>query len=345
MNQTETPSTLQEVEAIAAGHGLIITPADRAKIAQVMRAEQDAQAALEQAEQPRTFADKFYEFYPRLLDAMLAAGEVVLTFVQTLILSAGIPLALAGLLIVEHHRVKDGILLFDSNEFFAGVAAAVLVAANLILEMLAHHAEHSAGYVADRSQAWSLRIALANLRYRVGIGQSWQPRQLSPAARFNALLRLVTVTILALALAGSMRSVIAQTDGTWTEALVSIVTESNLSLMVTWLGGLLFAAAAVLTAQGLTRYVAIRVVEIVATMRSRSAATPQTASAAAVERAGAMAALAIINAKLEKKRPAPAAPEQPARPFEPEFQIQPVPNRTPAYMNGNGNGHANGDGA
>jgi hypothetical protein len=45
--------------------------------------------------------------------------------------------------------------------------------------------------------------------------------------------------------------------------------ESDLSIMMTWMGGLLFAAAAVLSAQGLSRYVAIRTVEILATMDAR----------------------------------------------------------------------------
>ena len=68
--------------------------------------------------------------------------------------------------------------------------------------------------------------------------------------------------ILALDLAGSMRAIIQETTGSWFQALVYIVTQSNLSKMMTWLGGLLFAGAAVLSAQGLSRYVALRTVEI-----------------------------------------------------------------------------------
>jgi hypothetical protein len=308
--------TIDQVENFAAEHGIILTAAERARIGDAQAAERarigDAQAAerarLESIAQdePRTFADRFNEFYPRLLESIISIGETVLTFAQTLIVSFGVPVVLVLLLIVEHHRVVEGILLFDPNPTFASFAALALVMLNLLLEFQVHHIEHKAGYEQDRARRWSLRIWWANMRYRLGIGDNWTAQEYGPAERYRRLLRLVTFTILALALVGSMRTVIAGTEGAWYTAMVSIVTESNLLLMMTWLGGLLFAAAAVLSAQGLSRYVAIRCVEIVASMEARvdRADDPHRED---VERAGAVVALAVVNAKLEKQRAKAAA--------------------------------------
>lgn len=317
--------TIQEVEEYAASRGLILTPSDRAKIAAVQRAEHDRLELLTPAA-PLTRVDRFNAAYPRLLNAITGVGETILTLAQTLIVSFGVPLVLVLLLIVEHQRVVHGILLFERDEWLAGFAAAALVLLNLVLEFQTHYIEHRAGYEQSRDLRWSLRIAARDMAYRFGLGSDkrpWAASELSPAARYKRLLRLVTFTILALALVGSMRAVIEQTPGAWYHALAAILTESDLLLIMTWLGGLLFAMAAVLSAQGLSRYVAIRTVEILTAMNARQAVSSDP-HAAAVESAGAAAALALINAKLEKQqKPTPTPtpePEQPIdRPTQPEL--------------------------
>lgn len=329
-------NNLNEVENFAAQHGIILTPADRAKVTAVQQSELERQRALNPIQEAaKTWADKFNEHYPRLLDAMLGIGDVVLTFSKTVILAAGIPAALAGLLVVEHHRIVQGILLFDANYTFAAIAAAVLVAVNLILEFQSHHIEHTAGWKQEASRRWSLRLWLADLKYTMGIGQNWQAREMSPAARYHSLLKLVTFTILALALVGSMRDVIQTVPGRWFDALISIVTDSDLLRIGTWLSGLLFALAAVLTAQGLSRYVAIRCVEIIASMKERAASQKQASTpyAVEIERAGAAAALALINEKLAKRQ----EKEQTKVPFGHTLPIQVGNGYT--TTNGNGNGH------
>lgn len=316
-------TTLDQVEAAAAAQGIILTPADRAKIAAVQAAERTRLEQLSPAAR-RGFADRWNAFYPRLLAMIVSVGETVLTFAQTIITALGVPVVLALLLVVEHHRVVEGILLFDQNTTFAGFAAAALVLLNLVLEFQVHYVEHRAGYSEHRATRWSLRLWAANMAYRLGLGDRWQAQQLSPAARYKQLLSLVTFTILALALVGSMKAVISQTSGTWYEAIAAIVSDSSLLLMMTWAGGLLFAVAAVLSAQGLSRYVAIRCVEIVAAMEFQQL-RQEDPHAADVERAGARAAQALIAEKLNKRtNRTPSAPAIAAPPVT-EEDTEPVP--------------------
>lgn len=293
--------TIADVEAFAAQQGIALSPADRAKIAQTQAAERERLTAIEpQAAVSRSWVDNWNRFYPRLLESIVTIGETVLTVSQTVIVALGVPVVLVLLLIVEHTRVMHGIQLFEVNYHLASFAAWALVMLNLVLEFTVHHVEHRAGYESSRSRRWSLRLWASNMAYRLGLGENWQAVDLSPAERYRRLLRLVTFTILALALAGSMRDVIAQQQGAWYEALVHIVTASTLAEITVWTGGLLFAAAAVLSAQGLSRYVAIRVVEIAAQSEARQTEDVNP-YAAEIDRAGAMVALAIVQDRLAKQ--------------------------------------------
>lgn len=316
-------TTLEQAEQYAASQGIVLTPGDKAKIAALQAAERDRLESTAPS-QSRTFADRWNRFYPRLLETIVSVGETVLTFAQTVIVSLGVPVVLVLLLVVEHQRVVHGIQLFESSDELASFAAAALVLLNLVLEFQTHHIEHKVGYEQARDLRWSARIAARNMAYRLGLGNDWQEQILSPAQRYRRLLRLVTFAILTLALAGSMRAVIEQQSGTWIEALISIVTESNLALMTTWLGGLLFAAAAVLSAQGLSRYVAIRCVEILAAMRERQT-VESNPYAAAIDAAGARAVLAIVQEKMNKRDARKAAQAVQHEPNPTEEDTKPNP--------------------
>lgn len=309
-------NTLEQAEKYAAQNGIVLTQTDLERIAKAQSARRSQLEAAAQDE-GATWADKFNRFYPRLLETIIRAGETLLTLAQTIIVSLGVPVVLVLLLVVEHHRVVEGILLFDQNTTFASFAAAALVVLNLVLEFQVHYVEHRAGYEDERRSRWSLRIWSRNMAYRLGLGDDWTVQHLSPAARYKRLLSLVTFTILALALVGSMRTVIQDVDGAWYVGMVSVVTDSSLLLMMTWTGGLLFAAAAVLSAQGLSRYVANRCVEIVAEMEARQAALVDP-HAEQVEQAGATAAVAIIQAKLDRKAQREQAKRQQAVVTEPD---------------------------
>ncbi len=294
-----TPKTLKEAEALAAEHGILLSDREREHITHAQASERARLIATTPIVAP-DMAARFNAFYPRLLKFIISLGETLLTFAQTIIVSLGVPVVLVLLLIVEHQRVVHGIMLFERDSGLASFAALALVLLNLVLEFQIHHIEHSAGYIAERDKRWSLWIWLQNAAYTFGAGEAWEVQYLSPAARYKGLLRLVTFSILALALVGSMRAVIETQSGAWYTAIGAIVTQSSLLLLMTWIGGLLFAAAAVLAAQGLSRYVAIRCVEIISAMQTQQSESVDP-FAADVDRAGALAMTAILNAKLEAK--------------------------------------------
>lgn len=323
----EQITTLQEAERYAAEHGVALSPTERKRITDVQAAELGRLKALGVAAPQPSFADRWNRFYPKLLEFILSIGETVLTFSQTLIVSLGVPTVLVLLLLVEHQRVVHGIQLFEAEAHLASFAAGALVLLNLVLEFQVHHIEHKAGYQESRATQWSLRIWLSNVAYKLGLGENWTPRELSPAQRYRSLLNLVTFSILALALAGSMRVVIDQTEGAWYEALGAIITQSDLSSAMTWLGGLLFAAAAVLSAQGLSRYVAIRCVEIIGAMKTRRIVQDDP-YAAALDQAAANVVMAIVTDKLARR--AEKAVE--ANPTHPPTLGETVT----VYQNGNG---------
>lgn len=300
MSKVPQFTTTQDAEQFAAQNGIVLTVAERRKITEIQAAERQRLTALAQDERPTTFADRWNAFYPRLLQTIISAGETLLTFSQTIIVSLGVPVVLVLLLIVEVTRVMHGITLFEADASLALFAATALVVLNLTLEITTHHIEHKAGYQEARARKWSLRIWLQNAAYTLGLGENWTAQEHSPAQRYKTLLSLVTFTILALALAGSMKTVIQATPGTWYEAIVAIATQSDLLTMLTWAGGLLFAAAAVFAAQGLSRYVAIRTVEIVAQMEAR-AAEKSDPHAAEIDAAGATVITAIIADKMAKQ--------------------------------------------
>lgn len=215
-----------------------------------------------------TLVQNFNVHYPAFLRFLVGLSEVFYTTSQTIIVSFGVPLVLMLLMIVEHSRVMHGISLFEKEASLASFASWSLVILNLVLEFTVHHIEHRAGYKAHEEQRDSLRLRWRDFRYWLGIGDYWQAESLSPAHRYQRLLKLVTFTILALALAGSMQASISTQAGAWYVALGNILTQSTLAEMTTWLGGLLFAFAAVRGAQGLTAYLAIRVAEITSEMSS-----------------------------------------------------------------------------
>lgn len=309
-----THSELSAAESRAAAHGIAISPADRAKIAAVQRAELDRLIGLDAGSTDRSrdgLIDGFNRHYPRVLEFLHGAGDVLMTTAQTLIVAFGIPLTLALLLIVEHQRVYHGIALFEPDASLATFAAAALVILNLVLEFQIHHVELKAGWDSGATRRWSLAILWVDLQYRLGLGD-WSARQQSPAARYRRLLNLVTFAIIALALAGSMRAQIESTHGNWIEALGAIVSESSLADMLTWAGGLLFTLAAVLAAQGLSRYVALRCAEILASMNARrirpDEIAPAERYAAQIDAAAARVVDAIVADKLNRRGGA-------ARPF------------------------------
>ena len=221
--------------------------------------------------------DNFNGRYINFLDFLHGVGDVLMTLTQTVFVSLGVPAILVLLLVVEVQRVTHGIQIFEVDKALAQFAAWALVLANLTLEFQVHHIEQQEGYHEVRKSKFSMRVWWRDFAYFIGWGDEWEDRYHSPAMRYKRLLGLVTFTILALALAGSMQEAMEQSSAAWHRAIVDIAVNSQLSQASVWAGGLLFAAAAVLTAQGLSRYVAIRTAEVLATMQRVTEQPPSIA--------------------------------------------------------------------
>lgn len=306
---TETPKTIQEVEQIAARWGIVLTPEDYATAQAVMN-ERQRQLEAQYADEKRTGAaawvDRFNRWYPKFLRALHGIGDVSIMLAQTVLVGPGVLLVLLMLLIVEQQRVYHGVALFEVHAALAAFSASALVILNLSLELLISWVEHRANWIEPPKHEFSLRIWARRVAYLFGQSTNWQARSKSPAIRFRVVLRIVTFSILTLALAGSMRSVIERTQGNWTEALRLIITESTLLELATWLGGLLFAFAAVLSAQALSQYAARKAIEIGAILASAIDDKPR-AILESVGMTGAAALLARLKEHQRQRRLAATA--------------------------------------
>ncbi|MEO1644642.1 MAG: hypothetical protein AAFR67_05610 [Chloroflexota bacterium] len=194
-------------------------------------------------------------------EAMHNLSGAIMLIGQTLISAFFVIIILVLVLIVEIQRVAHGIEIFESSPALAYGGAFVLVLMLLTLEFVTHYMESKYGYESERRTDFSLRIWLRNFKYWLGLGKKWEQRHKSPAHSIKVYSRLLTVTILVLALAGSMRDAISEVEGNWVEGIQSIAVESTLAEIVEWSGGLLFALALVVGAQRLTAYIAQRASE------------------------------------------------------------------------------------
>lgn len=209
---------------------------------------------------------KFTETMHNISGAIMLIG-------QTLIAAFFVIIALILILIVEIQRVAHGIQLFEQGDWLAYSGAFVIVMTLLTVEFVIHYVETKEGYIHQRRSDWSFRLFFNDLKYWLGYenkeeGVVWQPRLKSPAHEIKKYSRLLTGTILALAVGGSMTDAIAGVQGNWYTGLVAIATESTLLEMVSWLGGGFYALALVLGAQRLTSYVAQRAAETLDTRQS-----------------------------------------------------------------------------
>lgn len=249
--------------------------------------------------------EAFNRLYPKFLQTLIGIGDVMISLTQTLLIGIGVPVVLILLMIVEQQRVYRGMALFEVEASLAAFGASVLVICNLVFELLISWREHQAGWQEPRKYEFSFRLWARRLAYMFGRTSGWEPSAKSPAIRFKIVLRLITFSILMLALAGSMQSVIVKVDGNWYTAILSIFTKSTLLEFTTWAGGLLFAVAAVFSAQALSQYVAQKVIEIIAIMQSNIDDKP-SAIASAAGLAGAMYILGYIKDATRQQRRAAA---------------------------------------
>lgn len=191
------------------------------------------------------------------------SGALML-FGQTMISAFFVIVILSLVLVVEIQRVAHGIALFEVSEQSAYLGAFVLVMMLLTLEFVIHYVETKQGYHQEQKKQFSLRLFARWMKYFIGASDDWSERLKSPAQAIKSYSRLLTITILALALGGSMADTISAVDGNWMQGMRAIALDSSLLEIVRWSGGLLFALALVIGAQRLTAYVAQRASETLA---------------------------------------------------------------------------------
>jgi len=180
---------------------------------------------------------------------------------QTIISAFFVLVILWLVLDVEIKRVAHGIELFEASPELANKGAFVLVMMLMTLEFVIHYIEAKHGYHEPKKERFSFRLWLRKFDYLWGEKETWEAQYKSPAHDIRNYAKLLTRTILALALGGSMSSTIAGIDGNWVQGIQSIIFDSSLIEIVEWSGGLLFALALVIGAQRLTSYVAQRASE------------------------------------------------------------------------------------
>lgn len=223
-------------------------------------------------------APKWAQKLPGIMEAAHMVGSAIMVALQTAIAGVGVLLILAGVLVVEVDRVAWGVMVIKDNWPAAMLGATVLVLLLLTLEFVIHYTEARANWY-EAQQQFSVRLWLQGVGYRLGISSNWQPRAKSPAHAIRSYARLLTMSILALALLGSMRTSIEAAQGAWHVAIVSILTTATLAEFTTWAGGLLYAYALVFGAQRITSYVAVRASEMIATLEAQQAeVTPEVTS-------------------------------------------------------------------
>lgn len=302
--KSDIPKTIAEAEEIAARHGITLTAQDYSDMYAVMAERQHQMERQEIVKVRKGWVDKFNRFYPKFLQTLLGIGDVMITGVHTLLIAFGVPILLTALMTVEQQRVYYGAMLIDGREALATGIAWVLVLANLVAELVKHWEEHRQHWKEPARYEFSLRILWQQIAYILGFNSSWSAHEKSPAFWARLILRFITITILMLAVAGSMKDAMNTTGGaTWFEAVVFIFTRSTLLQMVTWIGGLALAFTFVIAAQGFSQYVAKKVIEIVAIMQSNAVDKP-TAIMDAVGITGAAFLMGRIKEAQKQRRAA-----------------------------------------
>jgi hypothetical protein len=308
----ESPQTIEDVLKLAGQRGIELTAAD-IEAAHHMAAQRRVQLEAESTERDSgkrwsMWIEQFNRWYPKFLQAVIGFGEVLITLTQTFLIAFGVPAVLLMLLIVEQQRVYHGVSLFELSPELAQFSAVALVSLNLILELLISYIEQRAEWKEPTKNAFSFKIMGQWIEYMIGRSDSWQARPKSPAIRFRTVLRIVTFSILTLALAGSMQAVIRGTTGNWLEAIRRVIEDSTLLEAATWAGGLMFAIAAVLSAQALSQYVAVKVVEIVSIMQSNADDKPRRIAETAGVAGAALLYARLKDAQRTRRQIAAASP-------------------------------------
>lgn len=214
------------------------------------------------------------QIFAKALETIITLGDLLMVFMQTVIVSFGTIIILGLLLLVEQHAVRQGLSVFESDAQSASFGAIVLVLVNFTVKFMEVYVETLAmddrrKYRPKKQYAFSLRLLFADIAYWLGVGgRKWQKREMAVASDFNKLRSTVTFAMMALALMGRTHEAIAKvsTAGgqalSWNTGLQNLFNQSSLVDITVWIAALIFTFAAVVAAQQLTHYMAMRVVDI-----------------------------------------------------------------------------------
>lgn len=209
----------------------------------------------------------------RTLAFLVTLGDVLMVFIQTVIVAFGTIIIMGFLLWVEQNAVSYGVATFEHDETKTAAAALVLVLFNFAVKFWEVYIDDKASdqrerYKPAKRYVFSLRTWFSEWGYWLGVGKKWQRKELPASASFASVRKVVTFAMLYMAFIGRTHEAINKvsiTGGTavsWQNGFTDLLTKSTLADIALWVSAIVFTFAAVIAAQQLTQYIAVRVLEI-----------------------------------------------------------------------------------
>lgn len=209
----------------------------------------------------------------KTLSGLITIGDILLVLMQTLIVSFGAIVLMVLLLWVEQDAVSHGVATYETSPEKAAAAATVMVLFNFAVKFWEVYIESKATDQRKRFKpgvqyAFSLRTWFTGVQYFLGVGKKWKKEALPASAGFAQVRKIITIAMLYMAFVGRTHEAIQKVSLSngrplaWTDGLKMLAEKSSLSDITLWLTATIFTFAAVIAAQRLTQYVAVRVIEI-----------------------------------------------------------------------------------
>lgn len=261
---TDTRTAFQRALDHAADNGIEIPPeikqrAETAYNEGIAEERRRIDAANARKTRFQRSVDSFIERYPALQDGVVKLGNWTMAVIKLFAVNGLISVIMFAALIAETSRVVVGLTAIEASPFLAVLISIVAVASVFFLSFARYYIEREANHVEEVKYKWSLRLFAQNWRYRLGLGgEKWKEIKTTPAQSIIAAQRLITFAVIITALYGSMAHTIARHEGTWMQALVSIVRDSTLQEFSGWVIGLLITFAIALIATTSSQFVASR---------------------------------------------------------------------------------------
>lgn len=157
-------------------------------------------------------------------------------------------------LVVEVHRITQGVQLFENVQSYAVLAAIGLVFLNFLIDQIIVDLELAQGEINHKRYRFSMRLIWREIRYFIGADELEEVPDIS---LYVFLRRINTLAILGLGLFGSLRFILPTIEGVWYVGFWNILTKSNTEQMATYFTATLTTFVLVYSAQGLSRHFAI----------------------------------------------------------------------------------------